>query len=322
MNQPSPQGLEPDTGYLTDLSPRDKPWDVHKRESGQVRNLYQGTLYDAYAGRICHCSGELSFCWGKHPKTGERRLKLKTCRFCRVRHCPICQWRRSLMWVARFLKALPAISDDYPKARWIFITLTVRNCELTDLKTTIGEMNQAWKRLTLRKQFPLIGFAKALEITKGKDGSAHPHFHILGMVKPSYFSHGYLSQDDWQQMWREAMRISYDPIIDVRAVKPNPKRLDSGIESAIAETFKYSTKPGDLFGSGSEADKTWLVELTSQLHKTRAIALGGVLKKYLSESEPEELLTEEGSDELLEEATRLCFGWREEVSRYVKTFAD
>jgi plasmid rolling circle replication initiator protein Rep len=227
------------------------------------------------------------------------------------------------MWVARFLKALPAISDDYPKARWLFLTLTVRNCELTELKATIGEMNQAWKRLTLRKQFPLIGFAKALEITKGKDGSAHPHFHILGMVKPSYFQGKYyLSQDDWQQMWREAMRISYDPIIDIREVKPNPKRLGSGIESAIAETFKYTTKPGDLFGSGSEADKTWLVELTSQLHKTRAIALGGVLKKYLSESEPEELLTEEGSDELLEEATRLCFGWREEVSRYVKTFAD
>jgi len=226
------------------------------------------------------------------------------------------------MWVARFLKALPAIRDDYPKARWIFITLTVRNCELTELRDTIADMNRAWKLLTLRKQFPLTGFAKALEITKGKDGTAHPHFHILGMVKPSYFSTGYLSQADWQQMWKEVLQIGYDPIIDVQAVKPNPKRLGSGIESAIAETFKYTTKPGDLFGSGSEEDKTWLVELTSQLHKTRAIALGGVLKKYLSESEPEELLTEEGSDELLEEATRLCFGWREEVSRYVKTFAD
>lgn len=222
------------------------------------------------------------------------------------------------MWVARFLKALPAIRDDYPKARWIFITLTVKNCELTELRDTIADMNRAWRLLTLRKDFPLTGFAKALEINKAKDGTAHPHFHILGMVKPSYFSTGYLSQADWQQMWKEVLQISYDPIIDVRAVKPNPKRLGSGIESAIAETFKYSTKPGDLFGSGSEEDKTWLVELTSQLHKTRAIALGGVLKKYLSESEPEELLTEEGNDELLEEATRLCFGWREVVSRYVQ----
>jgi plasmid rolling circle replication initiator protein Rep len=226
------------------------------------------------------------------------------------------------MWIARFLKALPRIQTDYPKARWLFLTLTVRNCDITDLKGTIRVMNQSWQRLSQRKQFPLIGFARATEVTKGKDGTAHPHFHVLGMVKPSFFSHGYLTQADWQQLWKEALRIEYDPVVDVRAVKPNPKRPGSGIDAAVVETFKYSTKPEDLFGSGSQDDQAWLVELTTQLHKSRAIALGGVLKDYLSESEPEELLTEQGDAELLEEATRLLFGWRESLSRYVKHSND
>ncbi|WP_170869787.1 protein rep, partial [Shigella sonnei] len=26
------------------------------------------------------------------------RLRLREAHFCRVRHCPVCQWRRSLMW--------------------------------------------------------------------------------------------------------------------------------------------------------------------------------------------------------------------------------
>ena len=222
------------------------------------------------------------------------------------------------MWIARFLKALPKIQDDYPKAKWLFLTLTVRNCDLTELKATIGHMNQAWKRLNLRKQFPIIGFARSTEVTKGKDGTAHPHFHVLGMVNPGYFSQSYLTQADWQQMWKEALRVEYEPVIDVRAVKPNPKRPGSGLDAAVVETFKYSTKPEDLFGKGSAEDQAWLVELTKQLHKTRSIALGGVIKNYLSESEPEQLLTEDGDTELLEEASRLLFGWREVISRYVQ----
>lgn len=323
MKQPSANAEGAAMGYLTDLSPRDKPWDVHKWQGGQVRNLYQGTIHDPYAGRIDRCSGELSFCWALDTKTEQMRLKLKACRFCRVRHCPICQWRRSLMWIARFLKALPKIQTDHPKARWLFLTLTVRNCEITELKGTISTMNQAWQRLSQRKQFPLVGFARSTEVTKGKDGTAHPHFHVLGMVNPSYFQGKYyLSQADWQQMWKEALRAEYDPVVDVRAVKPNPKRPGSGIDAAVVETFKYSTKPEDLFGSGSQDDQAWLVELTTQLHKSRAIALGGVLKNYLSESEPEELLTEQGDTELLEEATRLLFGWRERHNRYVKVSND
>lgn len=223
------------------------------------------------------------------------------------------------MWVARFLKAVPALKRDYPTARYIFVTLTVKNCELPELRQTLTWMNESWKRLCRRKQFPAIGFARSTEITKGKDGTAHPHFHCLMMVKQSYFQGKYyLSQADWSELWKEALQVDYGPIVDVRAVKPNKKLGLEALTASVIETFKYSIKPDDLLGAGTDEDKEWLLELTKQLHKTRAIALGGILKNYLSESEPEDLLTESGDEELSEEVARLLFGWRERASRYVK----
>lgn len=309
--------IDPGSDYLTDLSPKDKPWDIHKFQSRLVGSLYKGTIHDSYAARIKDCGDRLSFCWATDLNTGEVRLKLKACRFCRTRNCPICQWRRSLMWIARFLKALPQITSDYPTARWLFLTLTVKNCEVTELRDTIAHMNSSWKRLSHRKEFPAIGFARSTEITKGKDSSAHPHFHVLVMVKESYFQGKYyLSQENWTELWKSCLQVDYTPIVDVRTVKPNKKFGADAVKGAIAETFKYSVKPDDMLGAGTEQDRAWLLELTSQLHKTRAIALGGVIRNYLSEKEPEDLLTEGEDIELDEESVRLLFGWREQVNRY------
>lgn len=311
--------IEPDTDYLSDLSPKDKPWDCHKWESGLVGDLYQGTIHDCYAGRIKTCSGVLSFGWATDLETGEMRLKLKACRFCRVRSCPICQWRRSLMWIARFLKALPQITQDYPKARWVFLTLTVKNCPIGKLRKTLTHLNGSWKRLAHRKEFPAIGFARSTEVTKGNDATAHPHFHVLMMVNSSYFKgKNYLSQEQWTELWKSCLQVEYTPIVNVQAVKPNKKFGSDAIRAGVVETFKYSVKPEDMFGTGTEEDKAWLVELTNQLHKTRAIALGGVVRNYLSEHEPEDLLTEEGELDVSDDSFRLLFGWREKINRYAK----
>ncbi|MBW4451812.1 MAG: protein rep [Nostoc indistinguendum CM1-VF10] len=65
------------------------------------------------------------------------KLKLSDARFCRVRHCPVCQWRRSLMWKARAYKILPQVVTDYPNYRWLFVTLTVKNCQIKEFSTSI-----------------------------------------------------------------------------------------------------------------------------------------------------------------------------------------
>ncbi|MFO5759780.1 protein rep, partial [Klebsiella pneumoniae] len=86
--------------------------------------------YERYGARMASCGGLLRFGWSTLKETGETRLRLREAHFCRVRHCPVCQWRRSLMWQARFYQSLPRIVADYPDSRWMFLTLTVRNCAI------------------------------------------------------------------------------------------------------------------------------------------------------------------------------------------------
>ena len=48
---------------------------------------------------------------------------------------------------------------------------------------------------------------------------AHPHFHALLLVKPSYFTINYIKQGDWVEMWAKALRADYLPSVNVKAVK-------------------------------------------------------------------------------------------------------
>jgi hypothetical protein len=95
--------------------------------------------------------------------------------------------------------------------------------------------------------------------------------------------------------------------MDIRAVKKG-----SNPSSLIPELIKYCTKETDMV-----VDREWFLELTSQLHKMRAIATGGILKEYLREleDEPDDLIGE-SDDELGEDYGRLLFGWRRNEQKY------
>ncbi|MBE3060530.1 protein rep, partial [Klebsiella pneumoniae] len=74
---------------------------------------------------------------------------------------------------------------DYPDSRWMFLTLTVRNCAIEELGETLSRMNTAFQRLKDRTEFrPVQGWIRTTEVTRGSDGSAHPHFHTLMRVPP------------------------------------------------------------------------------------------------------------------------------------------
>jgi hypothetical protein len=237
------------------------------------------------------------------------------------------------MWQAKALKAIPKIIEDYPKARFVFLTLTVRNCELTELRDTLAWMHKSWTKLVKRKEFVAVqGWIRSVEVTRASDDTAHPHYHALLMVKPSYFSTSYVSQQNWTEAWQSCLGIHYTPIVDIRSVRPG-KREKGGeggvlMMSAICETLKYSVKPAECLGEDKARripNHEWLSQLTSQLYKTRAIATGGILKQYLKEleEEPEDLVhaDENGLIDPDETSPRLAFDWKETAKRYVMTEA-
>lgn len=309
----SPQEKHQSEQHLSDIFPKEKTWDKHRANADRIASYYASAgpdSFNRYAQRIRDCSQWLEFRLIPESSEGLLKLKLSDARFCRIRHCPVCQWRRSLIWKAKAYKILPKVVADYPKCRWLFITLTVRNCQIEELRITLNWLNKAFKRLTELKAWPAKGWIKSVEVTKGQDGiSAHPHLHILAMVAPSYFSHGYISQPKWVALWQQCLRSDYPPVIHVKAIA---KHDDPTV--MIPEILKYQVKEPDLV-----ADREWLLELTRQVHKTRAIAIGGVLKQYMRESEEEHehqdlMGNYEEADEV--EEGNLYFRWRRGLKRY------
>lgn len=229
------------------------------------------------------------------------------------------------MWQAKFYQAIPDLAEKYPSARWAFLTLTVRNCDIENLGDLLAEMNKSWNRMIKRKDLRHIkGWIRTTEVTRGKDGSAHPHFHVLLMLSSSYFKpENYLSKMKWVDHWQSALKADYQPNIDIRTVKAKTANasIEELLQSAVKETLKYSVKPSDM-----TADPTWFLELTRQLHKKRFIASGGVLKDLLkSEDEITDedlILADETAEDDEIEDNRLLFGYRRDKRYYVKTTAE
>lgn len=327
MTQPNEDRIRVQQGLLSDLSPKDKPWDLHRGEVMDVEAIYRtDSEFQRYAERLGGCTGYLFFQPVVDEATGHQlSLKLRKAYFCHLRHCPVCQWRRSLMWKARFLSFIPPVLEAYPTARWLFLTLTVRNVPISGLRETLDSLIQAWKRFIKLKEFlPVLGWVRTTEVTRGSDGSSHPHFHVLLMVPPSMASGvNYVKHSRWVSAWRHSARLNYDPSVDIRAVKAknpasvsnekNPGLAADFLRDAVSETLKYAVKPSDMV-----ADPAWFLELTRQVHRRRFIATGGVLKEALRELEESDasLATLESESEDPDDGTRLAFNWREKERRY------
>lgn len=303
---------------LGDRSEKDKVWDTHRKDCDLVSQLYfQSAEFEKYYDRMEDCSGRLEFSQLIDKDTGEIKIKLKNAHFCRVRHCPVCQWRKSLMWKARFYKAIPEIQDNFKSARWMFLTLTVENCEITELKETIKKMNSSFKRMIERKHFEKysLGFVKTTEITRAKDGKAHPHFHVLLLMNSSYFKYGYLKQSDWSELWRDCLKVSYLPVVDIRTVKiKKGETKEESLSNAVAETLKYAVKPSDMI-----KDRDWFLEMNRQVFKMRFVSTGGILKDLFKEDTTEKellLLNEEENEEEKDLENNLFFNWYKKDKKY------
>ena len=105
----------------------------------QGKKIYAlSSEFERYSERLGACSGFLWFGF-------ENGLKLKSAPFCHVRGCPVCQWRKSLFWKAMMYQTYDQIKELYPSHRWLFLTLTVENCPIGELRATLSHMNDAWK---------------------------------------------------------------------------------------------------------------------------------------------------------------------------------
>lgn len=273
------------------------------------------------------------------------RLTLSGANFCRLRLCPICQWRRSLKLYGQMRKVIEHLGSDF---LYIFWTGTIKNCVGSELSQTITHLLEGFKCMAKMTPFKkaVKGYFRALEVTRNAtDESFHPHIHALFAVRRSYFtSRDYLAQAEWSALWLKALnecaprcgfnRLDYAPLVNVKRVKPRGEKAseyDGGAVdtiAAICETAKYCVKSEDII-CYDDWDLTvdTLRTLDGALSGRRLISMGGVIRQAhhdlnLSAVDSDEAdLLDIGTDESIanpENANSLLYVWHSGYSEYVR----
>jgi len=307
---------------------------VDKTKSGKVRPWREKKLANISYWELLHilefkkaervkgCAEVLEY--KVSPETGE--INLFRVWFCKSRLCPMCNWRRTMKHSIQTQKVVAEVIRRKPKARWLFLTLTVKNVyDGEELNKSLSDMAKGFNRMMKYKKINknLIGFMRATEVTVNKtDNSYNQHMHVLLAVESTYFdgSANYISQKQWTSFWKRAMKLDYDPIVDVRAIRPKNK-YKSDIKSAIDETAKYPVKHTDFMTDDEERNLQIVSDLEEGLHRKRLISYGGLLKEIhkelnLDDVEDGDLVNVDDEKNVDEDAYSIVAVWNWERRNY------
>lgn len=296
--------LETTTGtgeILKDYSStgKERPWKLHKQENLQLVKIYKtarekniNLITDSRLFDLEHCADTLLF-----AENAEGKKKLKSANFCRLRLCPMCQWRRSLKMFGQVQTITDKILERDKSTRFLFATFTVKNVDAENLETCINILNNKFLYLVSRnKTFApakklkqnLLGYLKAVEVTYNtKDKTYHPHLHVIFAVKSTFFKNkqNYITKKEWIELWQQALGVDYKPQTDIRAIKTNTGK-------AIAEVAKYPVKTAPILSLPDDEAVEVLKTLTLSLHKKRFVSYGGIFKTIKQELKLQDVETD------------------------------
>lgn len=289
-----PPVQQPTGEKLVDYSQTGKKrkWDKHKQDAlkladlyTQALKLYPNLLTAKRLEDLILCAEQLEYLVDANGNK-----KLYRTYFCRNRLCPMCQWRRSLKLFSQVSKITDYLNEQNNEqnnqVRYLFITLTQKNCEGANLKIEFDKINTAFAKLvdktkhvataTKFKQ-SMLGYIKSTEVTyNSKTNTYHPHLHVIFAVKEDYFnfkSSNYISKNNWRAIWAELLGVDYLPQVNVQAIKQARQ------QKAVAELAKYPAKITNILDLPQQQAVQVVADLTIFCYKRRFVAFGGIFKK-------------------------------------------
>lgn len=279
---------EPTGEKLADYSATGKKrkWDLHKQNNLKLVELYKqaikispNVISPKRLQDLADCASQLEYL-----QDAEGNKKLYKTYFCRVRLCPMCQWRRSLKLFSQVSKITDYINQQNDDVRYLFITLTQKNCCGSELVQEINKINKSFsllvdktKRVQPATKFKkmLLGYIKSTEVTYNpKTKTYHPHLHCIFAVQGEYFNkENYINKNSWRAIWADLLKVDYLPQINVQAIKPARQ------QKAVAELAKYPAKVSSILNLPQAQAVQVVMDLTTLCYKRRFVAFGGIFKK-------------------------------------------
>lgn len=252
-----------------------------KLDTLRLEHIYQYLeRYDkAYNAHKCGTYLEFEL---KYGQTIDKK-KLRRINSCKQRLCTYCSWRKSLRIYTNIRKCFDEIlrRDKGKKtertSRFIFMTLTTRNCSLEGLNNEVNLQLKGFDKLRRYKAFKnaFKGFIRALEVVIDREPLITPNMYLqdeerkayydnlglgIGDENPNYMmcnvhihvllhttydiyqGNNYITKDKLISLWKRACNLNYDPRVDIRSFKAK-NREEKGKE--LAEMAKYTVKPKD-----------------------------------------------------------------------------
>lgn len=289
--------------------------DVEKNNKLKNRKMFtysmelesQISMSDKTKERIKECASFMEFL----TDFEKEHKKIANGNFCKNRFCPICSKRKATKEYIALLAMSKYIEKEHKKA-FIFLTLTVPNCEPDKLDETVRRMNSSFNRLFKRSGVLKVvkGHVKKLEVTYNHESNTfHPHFHVLIAVNKSYFTDKtYLSRDKWLELWKESYRDDTITQVDVRRI--------TNLEKSILEISKYLSKDSDYLIS-KEVFKYFYNGLKGKQYMSFGLLFADARKKYKA-GELNYLLDDPGIDFYY----LLTLEWNELESEYKKEYKE
>lgn len=235
---------------------------------------------------ICNCGRFVQFNSYKNISTEEVKKKVEQAYMCHYRYCPLCNYYRICLVSPQMVKALE--NEQNKGNKILFLTLTVPNCEYSNIRQIISNMNKAYKRLTRLGFFKSVeAWIRTTEVTFNTKGEAHPHFHTALAVNENYFKKGnYKTTREWSKIWSKACKSDKQLIVDIRKAYKSKKhsKRDLDIHSTVKELAKYCIKSTDLQRIKTPSN---MEIIFNQLKGLRFIATSQNIK--LSEDKKEEI---------------------------------
>lgn len=226
-----------------------------KLEKLEEKYKIKASLEPIIAGKLTQAAKEAYSKCGEYITIDENGYITQSC-FCRSRYCPICNYVASEAKYAQIINTIQTLPYNF-----IFVTATVKNCNVNDLEKTLVSLSSAFKRYANRKPMKGIskGYFRATEITyNAKTNTFHPHIHMLVAVPEEYYTSSlYTSTYEWRVAWESAARLNYTCQFDVQAIADN-----ENMYKAVAEISKYVLKMTDVLYCGNDEVVETLIKAT------------------------------------------------------------
>lgn len=257
------------------------PWKERKMKNLRLSDIYQYIGYEEYGQRAQYCST-----WLQYFARPDGVKELANANFCKLRLCPLCTARRARKAAWNLSQIMNKVQADHDGTSYIFLTLTVKNCDGSSLGSALSLLATAWDKLV--RQRPVrrawSGWFRAVEITRRGRGY-HPHIHAIIAVTPDYFDRSkglYLTHDELVTRWQKALRVDYKPSVRISKTKSKGDRHDADKDRAAAlEAAKYATKSDEYVDPklSMEMAAEIVADYTKALHHRRLTAFGGWMKE-------------------------------------------